>query len=264
MKNIYLLPTDKPSRLYIDNKGKYNLEIGQIDFKTFKNIYITSDEQVKEGDYYVSLILDGKKIWKTTKIDCITKADLNKTNEYLVEPFSKYCKKLVLTTDTQLIKDGVQEIGDEFLEWFVKNPSCEEVMVDKFISERYFCTNPIIPKEEPKPHSFCETPEEKCTMNYCDENGCQNRKRELVELKQETLEEASWKHNPLKKLDGEFLRHAFREGAIFQKEQDKNKYSEEEVKDMLFEALNKKQEQCCITNTKDSIVREVLKQFKKK
>ena len=45
------------------------------------------------------------------------------------------------------------------------------------------------PKEEPKPHSFCETPEEKCTMNYCDENGCQNRKRELVEPKQETIRE---------------------------------------------------------------------------
>jgi hypothetical protein len=36
-------------------------------------------------------------------------------------------------------------------------------------------------KEETKPHSFCETPGEKCTMNYCDENGCQNRKRNLVE-----------------------------------------------------------------------------------
>ena len=34
----------------------------------------------------------------------------------------------------------------------------------------------------------------------------------------ETLEEASWKHNPLKKLDGEFLRHAFREGAKWQAE----------------------------------------------
>jgi hypothetical protein len=29
----------------------------------------------------------------------------------------------------------------------------------------------------------------------------------------ETLEDASWKYNPLKKLDGEFLRHAFKEGA---------------------------------------------------
>lgn len=33
------------------------------------------------------------------------------------------------------------------------------------------------------------------------------------ELKQETLEEASWKFNPLKKLDGEFLRAAFVAGA---------------------------------------------------
>ena len=31
------------------------------------------------------------------------------------------------------------------------------------------------------PHGFCETPEQKCTMNYCDENGCQNRKRTLAE-----------------------------------------------------------------------------------
>ena len=37
------------------------------------------------------------------------------------------------------------------------------------------------PKNEP--WNFCETPEEKCTMNYCDENGCQNRKRNLVEPK---------------------------------------------------------------------------------
>ena len=38
-------------------------------------------------------------------------------------------------------------------------------------------------QEKIKPHNFCETPEEKCTMNYCDDNGCMNRKRELVEPK---------------------------------------------------------------------------------
>ena len=32
-----------------------------------------------------------------------------------------------------------------------------------------------------EPWNFCETPKEKCTMNYCDENGCQNRKRNYVE-----------------------------------------------------------------------------------
>ena len=32
-----------------------------------------------------------------------------------------------------------------------------------------------------KSHSFCETPNENCTLSYCDENGCISRKRELVE-----------------------------------------------------------------------------------
>ncbi len=31
--------------------------------------------------------------------------------------------------------------------------------------------------------SFCETPNENCSANYCDDNGCQNRKRNLVEPK---------------------------------------------------------------------------------
>lgn len=37
------------------------------------------------------------------------------------------------------------------------------------------------------PHGFCETPEEKCTMNYCDENGCQNRKRHNTEENQQPI-----------------------------------------------------------------------------
>lgn len=34
--------------------------------------------------------------------------------------------------------------------------------------------------EQKEPWGFCETPEEKCTANYCDDNGCQNRKRVMV------------------------------------------------------------------------------------
>lgn len=32
-----------------------------------------------------------------------------------------------------------------------------------------------------QPWGFCETPHEKCTMNYCDDNGCLNRSRCLVD-----------------------------------------------------------------------------------
>jgi hypothetical protein len=40
-------------------------------------------------------------------------------------------KKIILTDNKDLIKDGVQAIDDEFLEWFVKNPSCESAMVEE-------------------------------------------------------------------------------------------------------------------------------------
>jgi hypothetical protein len=39
--------------------------------------------------------------------------------------------KVILTTNKLLIKDGVQQIDDTFLEWFVENPSCEEVGIEK-------------------------------------------------------------------------------------------------------------------------------------
>jgi hypothetical protein len=35
--------------------------------------------------------------------------------------------------------------------------------------------------EEDKVHGFCNTPEEKCNLNYCDNYGCQNRKRVNVD-----------------------------------------------------------------------------------
>jgi hypothetical protein len=140
-------------------------------------LYITNDEEIKEGDWIlppsnIPVKYDGQKY----------KGD---------EPL-KCWKKIILTTDPDLIAEGVQAIDDEFLEWFVKNPSCEEVKIEDYGTLYNFRYLILIPQEEPKPHLFCETPEEKCTMNYCDENGCQNRKRELVEPqeepKQETLE----------------------------------------------------------------------------
>jgi len=47
-------------------------------------------------------------------------------------------KEILLSTDTELQKDGVQAIDDEFLEWFVKNPSCEfvEIVDDKKLSSK--------------------------------------------------------------------------------------------------------------------------------
>jgi hypothetical protein len=58
MKNIHLLPTDKPSRIRLGNNKNFviaNFEQSSIrsknDSYTNQHIYITSDEEIKEGDW---------------------------------------------------------------------------------------------------------------------------------------------------------------------------------------------------------------------
>ena len=136
MKNIYLIPTDKPSRLVIDTiENKLYLQ-PILHEKTVnvltQNIYITNDEEIKQGDYvcasggfrFVKTLNKDKA--KTFKDDGI----VSKQNPSSSCHLSNY-KKIILTTDQDLIKDGVQAIDDEFLEWFVKNPSCERVEVER-------------------------------------------------------------------------------------------------------------------------------------
>ena len=115
MKNIHVLPTDKPSRLSFDfDDNKYLLTDDLVLFDNQnlienRNIYITSDEDIKISDY----ILCNNEVYKWH--DNIEESD----------------RKIILTTDQDLIKDGVQAIPDDFLEWFVENPSCERVEVIK-------------------------------------------------------------------------------------------------------------------------------------
>jgi hypothetical protein len=144
MKNIHILQTDKPSRLISSGKEFTLLKNSTTD-KRCENIYITSDEEIKDGDWMI------------------------RGNEQptLVTPnffwdFGVRYYKIILTTDKDLIKDGIQAIDDEFLEWFVKNPSCEEVGIKvEFIQtpdylKDGFYYKIIIPQEEPKQETLEE------------------------------------------------------------------------------------------------------------
>jgi hypothetical protein len=88
--------------------------------KIGNELYITSDEEIKEGEK--GWLLENNSITKNVcEFDC---------SNGLGGIYSTD-KKIILTTDQDLIADGVQAIDDEFLEWFVKNPSCESVEVEK-------------------------------------------------------------------------------------------------------------------------------------
>ena len=174
------------------------------------NIYITSDEEIKEGDW----VIYNNKVFKIGRGD----------NELF-----HLSKKIILTTDQSL--DGVQPIYEEFLEWFVKNPNCEEIAVGTWsnFAKQGNLYHIIIPKEEQKQHlidimrgdeelGLYEEPKQiKCYCGhttYCD---CSPQE----EPKQETLEEAAKKY-----WDKLSFQDAFIEGAKWQQEK---MYSEEDL-----------------------------------
>jgi hypothetical protein len=84
-------------------------------YKIGKELFITSDEEIKEGDWCYDKVLN--LIFQTDN-----HTDFNYVNQ------TDNVFKIILTTDQGL--DGIQSIDDTFLEWFVKNPNCEEVEVE--------------------------------------------------------------------------------------------------------------------------------------
>lgn len=122
MKNIHILPTDQPSRLHLwtDENGM-RLALCELEYshtRNTQNLYITSDEEIKEG----------VNQWYLDKF-------LNKPRNSGGAQYGEKQNIIILTTDQKLIDDGVQEIEDYFLQWFVENPTCEFVEVNKKLVE---------------------------------------------------------------------------------------------------------------------------------
>jgi hypothetical protein len=148
MKNIHVIPTDKPSRLCFRNYFFINKDdIGAYSDVKFQNIYITSDEEIKEGDW---ILLDNsiKELPDYQGLHVIQILD----RVLLKSATALQCKKIILTTDFDLIFNGVQPIDDEFLEWFVKNPTCEFVKTEPIGYASGY--NLDIPQEEPLPYQL--------------------------------------------------------------------------------------------------------------
>ena len=175
MKNIHILPTDKPSRLskqldnplvlykqFIENRKFGRWSINQ-------NIYITNDEEIKEGDCFI-----GIKVEEDSDDNSFVIVTPKNKQQYKGSGTFVWVKKIILTTDQDLI--DVQAIDDDFLEWFVKNPSCEEVEVERDSREvgghnggvqiEYGYYEIIIAKEEPKQETLEEAAEK--SFKYID------------------------------------------------------------------------------------------------
>jgi hypothetical protein len=129
MKNIYVLPTDKPSRLSKSTSKEELTFCSDIyNLSNRQHIYITSDEEIKEGDYGLGFALGVKGVGRG---HYVFKQD--GTNVGKLNAICNGSKKIILTTDQDLIKDEVWGIEDGFLEWFVKNPTCDYVELKGYV-----------------------------------------------------------------------------------------------------------------------------------
>lgn len=220
MKNIHVIPTENESKIRYNSFNKvYELckfPKYHTDIKSTHNIYITSDEEIKGLDWFMDI--SDNSIWK------------NEHSRKMVKSIFPECKKIILTTDIELQKDGIQAIDDEFLEWYCRNSSREYINFISYVNEKSTKDYEIIiPKEE-----------------LLDSNPQDNKQARLVKelanslsSKQETLEEASenayrFEADPNFPCDTEredFLR-IFNKGAKWQQHR---MYSEEEVLELLRE-----------------------------
>jgi hypothetical protein len=254
MKNIHVIPTSSPSRLYFDTDlQSYELskEVGGNN-SCSKNqyLYITNSEEPKLDEWGINL-------HNNVIFNCKGFASTEETK--------KYNRKIILTNDQTLIVDGVQAIDNKFLEWFVKNTSCEEVEVEiiathpysssgkEFGAEEFFKANSkyqiIIPQEEPK--QMLIVPE-----GYYDQDSKDFEQASLNDFKEEeTLEEAAENFaNSKEWLNGgasNWVQFTFKEGAEWQANR---MYNE------VFEWLGKKD---YLTDEVD-ILRKEFEQHKKK
>jgi hypothetical protein len=141
MKNIFLSPTEQPSKLVlreVDNKLVLHTPITRW-HGVNQYVYITSDEEIREDDWYMTR--DGKPKRELFNL--------------------KRKGRVILTTNPSLIEDGVQDIDDTFIEWLVKNPTREFVHVEKGFSDgtdygfNFIDYQIVLPKTSPANPTKC-------------------------------------------------------------------------------------------------------------
>jgi hypothetical protein len=228
------------------------------------HIYITEDSEIKEGDWCYYENGDLKGIHKVVNGQ---------------RPKTMILKKIILTTDPDLTKDGVQSIDDTFLEWFVKNPSESVEIRDYKLHFGSTIYKIIIPQEEPKQsnnfyeelkHYFETTPREKVLEDWnksAEFDKIGPTVEEFLGMIQETIEEAAdlWATDTknVHPADSFIAKKSFIQGAKIQQKQDKNKYSEEDMINFHKWAYLKNRVEESDKTTKE-LLSEWFEQFKKK
>jgi hypothetical protein len=141
MKKIYILATSNTSKLGSHNGVLEYAPLFGFDLfdknKNFRHnpvhIYITNNFEIEDGDLCI-YDHNNTLILKKENVDKYGIIRLNNIGYPL-----NYCKKIILTTDEILIKQGVQKIEEDFLQWLIKNPNYEFIEVKEELEICFNC-----------------------------------------------------------------------------------------------------------------------------
>ena len=154
MKNIHLTITQEKAYLTVMNgrvRFDYTPIFGEPSIRMDAvDMHITINEEPKLDEWGINI--DNNVVFK----------DKGFTSD---EYGKLYCKKIIMTTDQQLIRAGVQEISMEVLEWYAKNPTHDFVKIEsevKFYDKHGFCVSLICQEGDyEKLMYYIELPSEK-------------------------------------------------------------------------------------------------------
>ena len=192
----YAIGTEVSKPYWIYSQYKHHMSVTDASVRPH-NMYITNEEKFIRDEY----ITDGIEVIKATP-KLVNAQGLVDRRDW---------KKIILTTDQDLIKDGVWGIEDGFLKWFVKNPTCEYVELKGYAI--------VLPGESCDCDNMCDACKEEVvdglTMGQIPANE-ETREYDLLQHIKFCLE---------CKNEAQAIRLIEKYGFVKQ-EQDKNKYSE--------------------------------------
>ena len=109
--------TYKPSRIHLDKRSKELLVYENFHkedrYTSTYNIYITSDEEIKEGDWCIIVDIESVLYGQFEK----HKGKHLRTDQW---------RKIILTTDQDLIDDGIEQISEDPTQLPIIAPDCPE------------------------------------------------------------------------------------------------------------------------------------------
>ena len=130
---VVILPTNQQTKylmVYSDvekTKGKLILNgLKNDEYKEYQHLYIISDDEIKEGDWFIN---DLNQIKKCTSRD--TEGYIDFEGGFNTKPSS--CKKIIATTDTSLYTHQKETVSLPERVFYLPQPS--QQFIEKFIEE---------------------------------------------------------------------------------------------------------------------------------